>query len=230
MAKKRTPLTRERVLTAAVGLADRDGIESLSMRTLGQALGVEAMSLYNHVANKDAILDGIVDLVVAEIEVPTAITDWRAAMRARCVSTHKALLRHPWAIVLIESRTQLGPARLRYFNAVLGILRRGGFSIARAYNAFLTLDSYIYGFTLQEVSWPFESDERSQAVDALIPQLSADEYPYMLEIMQHAMHRAEGASSKQAASEGYTAEFELGLDLVIDGLERLRLADCDQTD
>ncbi len=197
-------------------LADRAGIESLSMRKLGEALGVEAMSLYTHVANKDAILDAIVDVVVGEIELLQGV-DWKVAMRARATSAHRVLLRHPWAPALIESRTNLGPLRLRYFDSVIKALRQGGFSIGAAYNAFLTLDSYIYGFTLQEVSWPFDADEREAVVEAMTPQVAADEYPFVTEIMTYVMSRKPSAKKKKR---DYEAEFSFGLELILEGLER----------
>ena len=156
-ATPRIPLTRERVLRAAIALCDEGGIESLSMRKLGQQLGVEAMSLYNHVANKDDILDGIVDVVVNEIDVPPIGDDWKAALRQRANSARAVLSRHPWATGLIESRTNPGPATLRYYDSVIGSLREAGFSIEMAAHAFSALDSYIYGFALQEVSLPFET-------------------------------------------------------------------------
>ena len=156
-ATPRLPLTRQRVLHAAVALADRDGVGSLSMRKLAQELGVEAMSLYHHVANKDDILDGIVDVVFSEIDLPTNDIDWRAAMRQRAISARQALRRHPWATGLMESRSTPGPATLRHHDAVLGILRNAGFSIELAAHAFSVLDSYVYGFALQESSLPFQT-------------------------------------------------------------------------
>ena len=218
-------LTRDRVLAAALQLADADGIDSLSMRRLGQALGVEAMSLYNHVANKDAILDAIVDLVVAEIDLPAEGDNWKAAMHHRAMSARDVLLRHPWAPALIESRLNPGPARLRYFNAVIGCLRRGGFSIALAYRAFLTLDSYIYGFTLQEVNWPFEQAQRPDVVARMAPQIPADEYPWMMEMMQFVMQpgpRRKRTPKTQPPQrhQAYAAEYQFGLELILDGLER----------
>ena len=152
--RRRRPLTRERVLRAAVALADRHGVESLTMRRLGGKLGVEAMALYKHVANKDEILDGIAELVVGEIEIPAAGSEWRTAMRQRAVSARRVLKRHPWAIGLMESRGSSGPATLRYVDAVLGTLRGGGFSVEMATHAFWLLDSYVYGHVIQEISLP----------------------------------------------------------------------------
>ena len=146
MVTTRTPLNRQRVLDAAVTLADRDGVAALSMRRLAQELGVEAMSLYHHVANKDAILDGIVDVVFAEIELPDAEAGWREAMRRRAISVRDALRRHPWATGLMESRPTPGPANLRHHDAVLGVLRGAGFPRELTAHAYALLDSYIYGF------------------------------------------------------------------------------------
>ena len=215
----RTPLSRERVLRAAVALADESGIDSLSMRKLGQALGVEAMSLYNHVANKEEILDGIVDIVVSQIEVPAATTDWKTAMRQRAISAHDVLLRHPWASALIESRTNPSPVRLRYCNAVIEILRDAGFSVVLAQRAFLTLDSYIYGFTLQEMGWSFDWKDSPDLMADFRSQISADEFPHVTEVMAHFIESAAGAGSEAV---GYEAEFQFGLDLILDGLERVR--------
>ena len=215
MAKPRVPLSRERVLRAAIRLADKGGVASLSMRRLGRELGVEAMSLYQHVANKDDLLDGIVEMVVGEIAIPPASADWKAAMRERAISVHEVLLRHPWASMLIESRMSLGPARLRYADAVLGALRRAGFGIDIAYNAFLAIDSYVYGFTLQEVNWPFEAEERADVIAAVRAQIPA-EYPYILEITEYIMQRK--------PAKGYKYEFELGLDLILDGFAKLLAA------
>jgi AcrR family transcriptional regulator len=215
--KPRQALSTDRVLRAAVNLADEGGIESLSMRKLGQALGVEAMSLYNHVANKSDILDGIGDLVISEIAIPDKELDWKSAMRQRALSAHEVFLRHPWVTTLIESQINMSPERLRYFDATIGALRRGGFSIELAYHAFLTLDSYIYGFTLHEVSWQHEPEDRPDLVADLKPQIAVEEYPHVAEIMQFVLDLSETNGKA-----GYEAEFEFGLNLVLDGLERLR--------
>jgi AcrR family transcriptional regulator len=172
MAAPRTPLTSERVLQAAVALADREGVGSLSMRRLARELGVEAMSLYHHVPGKQALLDGMVDLVFGEIELPAADGDWKAAMRRRAVSAREVLARHPWAIALMESRHTPGPANLRHHDAVLGCPRQAGFPVALTAHAYSILDAYIYGFALQEASlpsiprrrrprWPARSSTRS---------------------------------------------------------------------
>ena len=211
-AGPRIPLSKQRVLSAAVALADRTGVGSLSMRKLAQELGVEAMSLYHHVANKDDILDGIVDVVFSEIELPTGDADWKAAMRQRAVSAREALRRHPWAIGLMDSRSTPGPATLRHHDAVLGILRNAGFSIQMAAHAFSVLDSYIYGFALQETSLPFETSEELEAVaETIFEQFPADEYPYLTEMaVEHALQ----------PGYAYANEFRFGLDLILDGLDR----------
>jgi AcrR family transcriptional regulator len=152
------------VLRAAVALADESGIESLTMRKLGEALGVEAMSLYYHVASKEALLDGMVDLVFSEIDLPTAGADWKSAMRRRAISARGVLSRHPWAIGLMDSRSTPGPATLQHHDAVIGCLRGAGFPVALPAHAFAVLDSYIYGFTLQETSLPFDSPEETAEV------------------------------------------------------------------
>jgi AcrR family transcriptional regulator len=208
-AARRTPLSRQRVLRAALALADQSGIEPLTMRKLGQQLGVEAMSLYNHVANKDDILDGIVDLVVTEIDVPGQGTDWKIAMRQRAISAHQVLLRHPWAAMLIMSRFNIGPGMTRYLNATLGRLREGGFSIEGALDAWNTLDSHIYGFTLQELNLPFEVEATKQVSADLLRQLPAEEYPHLVEVVTEIMRS------------GRDENFEFGLDLILDGLERI---------
>ena len=208
MRTRRAPLTRERVLRAAVALADEAGIDSLTMRGLGQALGVEAMSLYNHVSNKDDLLDGMVDVVVGDIVVPPSGTDWRSAMRARCISAHETLLAHPWAALQITSRLTIGPGMIRYLDATLGRLREGGFTIDGALDAWNALDSHLYGFTLQELNLPFAVEESPSVSASVLPQIPAEEYPYVVEVLGHVM------------SQGRREDFEFGLDLILDGLER----------
>jgi AcrR family transcriptional regulator len=213
-AKSRTPLSRERVLRAALVLADRDGIESLSMRKLGQELHVEAMSLYNHVANKGDLLDGLVDLVFAEIALPADRADWKTAMRQRAISARDALLRHPWAISLMQARSKPGPATLRHHDWVIGNLRAAGFTIDMAAHAFAVLDGYIYGFALQQINLPYHTSQEGAAVaEHLLRQLLADEYPHLAEMLiEHALK----------PGYDYAKEFEFGLDLILDGLQRLR--------
>lgn len=210
----RAPLNRDLVLHAALALADEGGIEALTMRRLGQALGVEAMSLYNHVANKEDVLDGLVDIVFGEIELLCEDGDWKEAMRRRAISARDVLARHRWAIALMESRTQPGGANLRHHDSVLRCLREAGFSIPLAAHAYSALDSYIYGFALQQASLPFDTGEQAAEVAELIlGRFPAGEYPYMMEIARE--HVLKPGYS-------YAAEFEYGLDLILDGLERAR--------
>jgi AcrR family transcriptional regulator len=214
--RHRAQLTRRRVLQTALALADRDGVRSLSMRKLAHELGVEAMSLYHHVANKDDILNGIVDLVFSEIELPTGETDWRTAMRRRAVSAREALQRHPWATGLMESRATPGPATLRHHDSVLGILRNAGFSIEMAAHAYSLLDSYIYGFALQEANLPFQTtDEASTVPKSIHGHSRAEEYPFLTELtLEHVLQ----------PGYDYGNEYLFGLDLILDGLERTRAA------
>jgi AcrR family transcriptional regulator len=205
-------LSRERVLRAAVRLADEGGIESLSMRKLAQDLGVKAMSLYNHVANKDDLLDGIVDIVVSEIEVPNLGVDWKTAMRRRAMSAHEVLLRHPWSTMPLVSRVNVGPAMLRYVDATLGCLREAGFSLEMADRAWNAIDSHIYGFTLQELNFPFETEEYSEAAKNGLSLIPADKYPYLNRLTHDVIEgRYDGIH-----------DFEFGLELILNGLDRFR--------
>ncbi len=210
-AEPRRPLSRQRALAAAIALADAEGLDSLTMRKLAQALDVEAMSLYHHVANKHDILGGMVDMVFGEIDLPPDNTDWKTAMRQRAASVRAALTRHPWAISIMESRTSPGPATLRHHDAVIGCCRVAGFSIAMSAHAFSLIDSYIYGFVLQEVNLPFnDTDNLAEVVDSIMPQLSADDYPHLVELtMEHVLQ----------PGYSYGSEFEFGLGLILDGLE-----------
>jgi AcrR family transcriptional regulator len=210
----RIPLNRERVFQAAVGLADERGLESLTMRALGEELGVEAMSLYHHVANKDELLNGMVEVVFSEIELPTTDVDWKTAMRRRAISTREALARHRWAVGLLGSSTSPGPASFRLVNAVLGCLREAGFSVENAAHGYSALDAYIYGFALQEKTLPVDTpEELAEAAENVSRQFSADEYPHIAETI-----------TEHVTKSGYdfADEFEFGLDLILDGLERLR--------
>jgi AcrR family transcriptional regulator len=173
-------LTRARVLREAVALADEEGLGSLSMRRLGQRLGVEAMSLYNHVASKDDLLDGMADLVSQEFVVPTPGGDWKQELRTSAVSAHAVLLRHPWAGTILESRRDPGPARLKYLNGVVGVLVETGLPIRQVYLAMLTLDSYIYGFVLQEVSSPVSAEEAPGSAEDFIARVAQDAYPHLV--------------------------------------------------
>jgi len=221
----RTPLTRDRVLRAAVGVADGGGIDSLTMRKLAQELGVEAMSLYYHVANKEAVLDGIVEVVMAEInqtvgEIDLRGADWHGAMRRQVLAARQVLLRHPWAPDVIESRTTMNPAILQYYESLLGILRRGGFSYDLVHHAMHALGSRSLGFT-QEL---FEPDDVSGGDDDaamdLLEQM-ADQVPYLVGMLSEITHDDPGSTLGWCDDQ---TEFEFGLDLILDGLERLRQA------
>ena len=210
----RIPLTKERVLEAALQLADRGGLEALSMRKLGQALGVEAMALYYHFANKEQVLDGIVDLVFAEVDLPVAGEEWRTAMRRRAISLRDTLLRHRWAIGLMESRTNPGPANLRHHDAVIGCLRAAGFDMAMAAHAYSLLDAYIYGFALTKMNLPFDTTtDIAEMAESMLEPFPLGEYPNLADfITEHAMK----------PGYDFADEFEYGLDVILDGLERER--------
>jgi AcrR family transcriptional regulator len=209
-----TSLSRDRILREAVALADREGLDALSMRRLARELGAGAMTLYHYVANKDEVLEGMVDIVFGEIRLPTG-DDWKTAMRLRCASARDVLVRHSWAISLMESLTDPGPANLRHREAVTACLRRGGFSIEMTVHANWLLDSYVYGFALQEASLPFDTAEElaEMADDVFIPQLSA--YPHLSEV----------AVGLTEAGYDPAAEFGFGLDLILESLGTLRDSD-----
>ncbi len=208
-------LSKERVVIEAVRLADREGVHGLSMRRLAGALGAGAMSLYYYVANKEELLDAMIDVMFEEIELPPEGTDWQSAMRRRAVSARQVLTRHPWAIGLMESRTSPGPANLRHREAVTACLRRAGFPVLMATHANWLLDSYVYGFALQEAGLPFDTADEfaDMAEDVYLPQLPPDEFPYLNE------------SAAVLAAAGYdpAEEFTFGLDLVLAALESLRV-------
>lgn len=204
----RGTLSRTRVIDAAARVADRDGLAGVSMRTVGRELGVEAMSLYHHVANKDDLLDALADWAMARITLPPMTDPWRPAMQQRAESARAVFSAHPWALGLVESRRAPGPALLRHHNTVLGCLRNGGFSVALAAHAFSVLDSYVYGFVLTEQSLPFEAGEAAEDfVDTMA--LPADEYPHLAEMMMELVI---------GRGYDYADEFEVGLDLILDGL------------
>jgi AcrR family transcriptional regulator len=212
-AEPRTPLTRERVLRAAIALADEGGIEALSMRRLGQELGVEAMSLYNHVANKDDILDASVDLVLGERELPAGGGDWKAAVRQSAVSAHDLLRRHPWACGLAMSPTRNIPVRIRHMEWMLRTLREAGFSAEVTYHAYHALDSHLWGFTLWEQGHSLPSDDLADLAASFLRQFPVDEYPY---VHEHVQQHVSGFGS------GEKSAFEFVLDLLLDGLEPMR--------
>lgn len=214
-AEPRTPLTKRRVLHAGVALADEDGIASLSMRRLAQELGVEAMSLYNHVANKEDILNGMVDVVVDEVVEPSSDSDWKTAMRQKAMSARQALLRHPWAPDLIASRNEATPAMMKYIDSVIGILLRGGFSNDLAHHSLHALGSRVLGFT-QEL---FPSDDSSPETSAaLMLQLQAGGYHNIAQMLTAVEHDEDSLVGGGCDDQ---FEFEFALDLILDGLERL---------
>ena len=209
-------LSKQRVVVEAVRLADSEGVAGLSMRRLAVALGAGAMSLYHYVANKDELLDAMIDVVFEEIELPSEEADWQSAMRQRSVSARQVLARHPWAIGLMESRTSPGPANLRHREAVTACLRKAGFTVVMATHANWLLDSYVYGFALQEASLPFDTPDEfaDMAEDVYLPQLPPDEFPYLYE----------AAAALLAADYDPAEEFIFGLDLVLAALEPLRVS------
>jgi AcrR family transcriptional regulator len=205
----RAALTRERILDAAVAVADRSGLSAVSMRNVGKELGVEAMSLYHHVANKEALLDALVDRIFEGIGLPEQAQPWREAMRDRAHSARTRMAAHPWALGLIESRRTPGPALLRHHDAVLGSLRAGGFSVAQAAHAFSVIDAYVYGFVLNEANLPFETTEDVESLaDELLTSVPAETYPHLTELI-----------AQLAPGYSYGDEFEFGLDLILDALE-----------
>jgi AcrR family transcriptional regulator len=208
--QERTRLSRDRVLSAAVAVADAGGAGSLTIRSLAQELGVKPMSVYYHVANKDEILDGIVDYVFSQIELPATDGDWRAEIRRRAESARQVLRRHSWAIGLMESRTTPGPATLRHHDAVIATLRAAGFSMAMTAHAYALLDAYVYGFAVQEASLPFEGpDTVSEVADSIMAQFAAGDYPHLVEMVT-GYYRQPGYD--------FADEFDFGLGLILDGL------------
>jgi AcrR family transcriptional regulator len=207
---RRRPLTRERVLAAALTLADEHGIEAVSMRRLGTALGVEAMSLYKHVEDKEAILDGIADLVMAEVTPPDPTLPWREAIRRSAVSTHAALLRHPWAAVVFESRVHPGPARLRHLDAVVGILRAAGFPLPDVIRSLVLLDALVYGHALQLSSMPFDPWARPDLTESAVRRFETVGYENLVALGDLAL----------TGPHDLPMDLDFGLDMVLDGLER----------
>jgi AcrR family transcriptional regulator len=210
----RRRLNRERVLRAAIAHADASGLETVSMRTLAEMLEVAPMALYRHVANKDDLIDAMVDVVFSEVGVPSGGGDWQTAMRRRAISVRDALTRHRWAIGLMESRRSPGPANLRHHDAVIGRLRAAGFSVEMAAHAYSVLDSYIYGFALTKMNLPFQSTEEvGDVAQAMLQPFPVNEYPNLVEFLsEHVMK----------PGYDYGDEFEYGLDLILAGLEQAR--------
>ena len=212
VAAERVQLSRDRVLRGAVAVADEGGIAALTIRTLAQGLGVKPMSVYHYVANKDEILDGIIDLVFSEIELPVAGRDWQTEMRRRADSARQVLRRHPWATPLLQSRLNAGPATLRHHNAFLATLRGAGFTVEQAAHAFALIDSYVYGFAMSERALPIHGPESVADLAAVMVQrFPADEYPHLFEFtISHVMQ----------PGYDFGLEFTFGLDLVLDALAR----------
>jgi len=209
-ALRRVPLSRERVLDAAIKLADQGGLESLSMRKLGQELGVEAMAVYYHFANKDEVIDGIVDIVFSQIDLPASGADWKSAMRQRAVSLRDVLLRHRWAIGLMESRRKPGPANLRHHDVVIGSLRSAGLDMPTIAHAYSLVDSYIYGFALFTMNLPFDpSEEVAELGQGVLRAFPVNAYPNLVAYI-----------SAMGPGYNYGDEFEYGLELILDGLDR----------
>jgi hypothetical protein len=217
--KKKTPnqrpkLSRGIILQTAVTIADQEGIHALTMRKLAQELKVEAMSIYHHIANKNTLQDGMINQVFSEIELPSPTDNWKKALRNRAISAHQTLLKHPWAIGLMESGTTPGAATMQHHNAVLGCLRENGFSLVATAHAYSVLDCYIYGFVLTQINLPFKNAEDAKDVAAtMMAQMPTNEFPYLQEItIQHAL---------QPGYE-YVQEYYIGLDLILDAIEKLR--------
>lgn len=214
---QREPVTRARALQVAMALADRDGLDALTMRGLAKELGVEAMSLYHHLPSKDAILDGMVDLVFQEVEMPRLDLPWKAALRRRMISFRDALLRHRWALRVLESRATPGPTTLAHHDAVLGCLRNAGFSIVLTAHAYAVLDSFIFGFVHTELTLPFQTSEETQAVaGAIFESLPPGAFPHLVELAR-----------EHVLKPGYLYGNELtyGLDLILDALDRAHKAE-----
>jgi AcrR family transcriptional regulator len=206
----REPLSKERVLLGAMAVADAGGMSALTIRSLAEHLGVKPMSVYHHVASKSEIIDGIVDLVFSEIELPSSSGDWREELRRRSASARLVLGRHPWAIQLLQSRTHPGPATLRHHNAVLGTLRGAGFSVEKTAHAYALIDSYVFGFALSEAALPFHGPQTvAEVADQMMVGFDPAEFPHLVEL-----------SVEHILKPGYDfgEEFDFGLTLILDGL------------
>jgi AcrR family transcriptional regulator len=211
--QERAPLSRSRVLRGAVAVADAGGIGSLTIRSLATELGVKPMSVYHYVANKDEILDGIVEIVFSQIELPSKLGDWRSEIRRRSTSARQVLRRHPWAIGLLQSRTTPGPATLRQYDAIIGTLRGAGFSVEMTAHAYALLDAYLYGFALSEAALPINGpDTVTDVAESMMAQVPMDAYPHLVEF-----------SSEHILQPGYDFgnEFEFGLSMILDALAGL---------
>ena len=222
-ARRRVQLSRDRVLRAAVALADNVGIEALSMRNLAEELGVVPMALYKHVANKEELLDGMIDVVVGEIDPPAPGTDWKTAVRQRILSARRALLHHPWASRVIESKKNPTPVVLEYMDAMIGMFRAGGFSVNLTHHVMHTIGSRVLGFTQELFNDSRTVDPEMQAI--MLREL-AGKYPYVVEIAGAASHEGESVVGPGCDDQ---FEFEFALDLLLDGFERLRHAESSET-
>ncbi|NUT33108.1 MAG: TetR/AcrR family transcriptional regulator [Hamadaea sp.] len=213
MGEQPRQLSRERVLRAAVGIADAHGLAALTMRSLAAQLGAKPMSLYYYIRNKEELLDALVDAVFEEIDLPVVGGPWRAEVRRRCLSARAVLARHPWALALVETRTSPGPATLRHHDAMLGVLRAGGFSLPMTAHAYAIVDAYVYGFVLQQASLPFDGGDSAAAVaDSIMASFAGGAYPHMVEFAtQHV----------QQPGYDFAGQFEFGLDLILDALTPL---------
>jgi hypothetical protein len=213
----RAPINRDGALVRAVAVADGEGIEAVTMRRLARELGVEAASLYHHVSGKDEILDGLVDIVAAEIELPSRADGWRPAIRQRAHNTRAVLRRHPWAVALMASRTTPGPATLRLLDAGIACFREGGFSVRSAAHAISAVDSYVHGFVLQEVNLPFHDESELAAMTgAIMDEFPKADFPYLFELtVEHVLQ----------PGYSYGDEFDVGLEVVLDGVHA-RLVDA----
>jgi AcrR family transcriptional regulator len=208
----RQTLSRGRVIAAAVELADHIGLEQLTIRRLAEQLGVKPMSIYHHVSGKEAIVDGMVDAVFAELSLPSSDSGWRAAVHARCVALRDVLARHPWAIPLMESRPTPGAATLRHHDAMIGCFLRAGFSLELTAHAYAVLDSYVYGFALQQAQLPFNGTaEIGTLAETILGAFPSGEYPHLFRF-----------TADHVLRPGYDfgSSFEVGLDLLLDGIER----------
>ena len=204
------PLTRERILRTAMELADEQGLAALTMRALARRLDRKPMAVYHHVRGKEEILDGLVDMVFAQIQDPRPGREWREEMSARCHSARSVLGKHPWVIALMESRTNPGPATIKHHDAVIGTLRQGGFSVALTAHAYALIDSYLYGFAVQEAGLPGEADAVDELAEELMADLPVEQYPHFVELtVEHVLQ----------PGYDFADEFDFGLSLILDGLD-----------
>ncbi len=207
----RPALSHQLIVKTAVKLADKDGLERLSMRKLAQQLDVEAMSLYNYVKNKEGLIDGMLDVVVGEFLVPSRMQPWKVAMRDRAVSCHAVLLKHPWAALQVLSRINLGDSMMIWTEATIDCLHHAGFSYPQADHAWNAMDNHIYGFTIARLATPVQPKDYAQVAKEYLPQIDTDAYPNI-----HAL-----ASMISAGKHSGVNDFEFGLELILDGLENL---------